>query len=380
MSDPDQQNFVERIHGSGRRLVLALTGGGSGAIPALLEVPGASASVLKAIVPYSSRSLQQWLGGAVDQYCSEKTARAMAMRAFESARQLANDNPFLLCGIGATASLATNRPKRGPRRVHIAWQTATTTTVTTCHFNFADGNRALEERICTQLILSAAAQACALTVPPLQHAAKEKQSELDIERREQHAPLAWQQLWLGQRSFVAVPDSEIPQSPILFPGAFNPLHWGHEQMAAIAARRYGAPATFELSIANVDKPSLDFLEVAERLKNLAPHQTLLTRAPTFVEKARLMPGCLFVVGADTIERIADPIYYDNSLAHRDAAIAELATLGCRFLVFGRNVAGSFTPLANIEIPISLRALCDEVPESEFNADVSSTHLRRTDPT
>ena len=32
--------IVERVHASGRRVVLAITGGGSGAIAALLRVPG----------------------------------------------------------------------------------------------------------------------------------------------------------------------------------------------------------------------------------------------------------------------------------------------------------------------------------------------------
>lgn len=375
MIDPSQKKLVEQIHGSGRQLVVSITGGGSGAIPALLEVPGASASVLQAIVPYSSRSLQQWLGGAVDQYCTEKTARAMAMRAFDSARQLSDFGPYLLGGVGATASLATNRTKRGSRRIHVAWQTASTTAVITCLFKFADGNRAQEERICTQLILNAAAEVCAISAPPLPDCA----TEIEIEHRQQQAPPAWQQLWLGQQSSVAVPAAEISQPAILFPGAFNPLHWGHEQMANVAARHYGLPVIFELSTANVDKPPLDFLEVADRLQNLAPRPALLTRAPTFVEKARLLPGCVFVVGTDTVERIADPVYYGHSHAHRDAAIAELASLGCRFLVFGRYVDGRFTPLSGIDIPDPLRALCDEVPESEFSADVSSTQLRRAEP-
>src|SRR5205823_7907670 len=84
------QTLIEQIHKSGRQLVLAVTGGGSGAISALLQVPGASASVLEAIVPYAATALADWLGGRPDQYCSERTARAMAMAAVERARQLSN--------------------------------------------------------------------------------------------------------------------------------------------------------------------------------------------------------------------------------------------------------------------------------------------------
>ena len=50
----DQQKLIEQIHASGKQFVVAITGGGSGAISALLEVPGGSASVLEAVVPYSA--------------------------------------------------------------------------------------------------------------------------------------------------------------------------------------------------------------------------------------------------------------------------------------------------------------------------------------
>src|SRR6476661_10568468 len=95
--------LIERIHASGRPMVIAVTGGGSGAISSLLEVPGASGSVLEAIVPYAATALADWLGGTPDHYCSERTARAMAMAAFERARKLSSADPQRLLGIGATA-------------------------------------------------------------------------------------------------------------------------------------------------------------------------------------------------------------------------------------------------------------------------------------
>src|SRR5215212_8236374 len=153
------QNAIERIHGAGRPLVIAVTGGGSGAISSLLEVPGASAVVLEAIVPYAATALADWLGGTPDHYCSERTARAMAMAAFERARELSSADPHALLGIAATASLASNRPKRGPHRIHIAWQSATTTAVSSRTFP-SETSRADEEQMATQLILNTIADAC----------------------------------------------------------------------------------------------------------------------------------------------------------------------------------------------------------------------------
>src|SRR5712671_4534986 len=142
-------------------MVIAVTGGGSGAISSLLEVPGASASVLEAIVPYAATALAAWLGRTPDHYCSERTARAMAMASFQRAQELSSADPHTLLGIGATASLASNRPKRGPHRIHVAWQSADTTAVTSCTFP-SESTRADEERMATQLILDAVADACGI--------------------------------------------------------------------------------------------------------------------------------------------------------------------------------------------------------------------------
>src|SRR4051794_13060530 len=97
----NQQQLVERIHATTTPLVVSITGGGSGAIAALLEVPGASATVLEAVIPYSATALEQWLGGPIDHFCSERTARAMAMAAFERSRGMSNADARTLRGIGA---------------------------------------------------------------------------------------------------------------------------------------------------------------------------------------------------------------------------------------------------------------------------------------
>jgi hypothetical protein len=146
-------------------------------------------------------------------------------------------------------------------------------------------------------------------------------------------------------------------------------------MADLAEERYGEPVTFELSITNVEKAPLDYIELAERLEQLAGRRVLLTRAPTFAEKAQVAPGCVFAVGLDTVVRIADPQYYGGDAAQRDEAIAAIAKEGCRFLVFGRSKDDQFVRLSDIELPASLCELCEEVPESRFRADVSSTELR-----
>jgi hypothetical protein len=150
-------------------------------------------------------------------------------------------------------------------------------------------------------------------------------------------------------------------------------------MARCAADRLGEPVAYELSLTNVDKPPLDFLEIAQRLDALrtldSEAMVLVTDAPTFRQKSALAPGCTFVVGADTLVRIADPRYYEGGQQGLATALAEIAARGCRFLVFGRQLNGRFQTLSDLAIPAALRTLCDEVPAAEFREDVSSTELR-----
>ena len=117
--------LVQQIHASPRQIVLALTGG-SRAIAELLEVPGGSGTVLEVVVPYSEGPMIALLGSRPEQFCSDRTARAMAVAAFARAvhHGVAETQA---AGVACTASLATDRPKRGPHRVHVALQTASQT-------------------------------------------------------------------------------------------------------------------------------------------------------------------------------------------------------------------------------------------------------------
>lgn len=192
---------------------------------------------------------------------------------------------------------------------------------------------------------------------------------------------AVESLLLGQSDCVclavqeAATSSTVPR--VVFPGTFDPLHNGHREMANIAAQRLGSPAAFELSVFNVDKPPLDYAEIASRAEQFPDGQPIwLTRAATFVEKAALFPGATFIVGADTIDRIADPKYYDGSPRNLDFAIEQIAAAGCRFLVFGRVRDARFVNRDDLDLPSRLAALCDDVPERQFRDDISSTQLRR----
>lgn len=366
--------FIAEIHATSTQIVLAVTGGGSGAISRLLEVSGASRTVLEAAVPYTAASLTAWLGGQTDQACSESTARAMAMAAFRRACTY-HKNPFQVAGIACTASLATDRPKRGDHRLHLALQTAALTSTRSLVLTKGRRSRAEEEELTSRLVLNLVAEACGLTRRiPVELVEEERVASLTVE-----APPAWSELLLGQQAMVrhgAPADYRVAASRAIFPGAFNPLHAGHCRMADVAQQILAVPVEFEISILNVDKPPLDYVEMERRTEQFAAEQVVwLTRTPTFVQKAEQFPGATFVVGVDTLCRIADARYYGQDLAMRDAALQAIAARGCHFLVFGRQAEGRFVTLADLDVPEALRKISRGIPAEQFREDISSTVLR-----
>ncbi|HEY1861981.1 MAG TPA: hypothetical protein VGG61_16585 [Gemmataceae bacterium] len=163
----------------------------------------------------------------------------------------------------------------------------------------------------------------------------------------------------------------------LLAGAFNPLHEGHRRLAEVAAGLLGGPVAFELSVLNVDKPSLTDVELCRRLGQFADCSPLwLTRAPTFEAKARLFPHTTFVVGADTAARIVAARYYGESEKAMHAALDAIARQSCRFLVAGRaDQDGRFVELEHLAIPVEFAGLFQGITRSFFEADISSTRLR-----
>ena len=345
------------LHDSPWQGVVHLTGGGAGFLAELLGTAGASRSVLEASVPYSMDSLAELLGGAPARACSAGTARAMALAGFERARRLGATRPF---GIACTASLATDRDKRGSCRAHIAVQTLARGFHAEFNAFSAVRDRTLQEQELVEVAWDVLFSALDLA------------GDRKIELNTVEAAPEWQALVDGRLShFSTAPHP----GDLVLPGSFNPLHDGHRGMMTVAERRLGGPGAYELSIENPDKPLLDYFEIRSRLEQF-DRPVWLTRLPTFAEKARKFPGATFVIGTDTLVRIADPGYY-GGLVQRDEAIAGMLGHGVRFLVFGRLFNGDFQQLGDRVLPASLLDACTGVDEAEFRMDLSSTRIRRS---
>lgn len=113
--------LIESILSSGHKAALAVTGGGSGAVHALLSHPGASRFILDAQVPYSPPAMIDFLGEEPESYCSEGAAKAMAVRAYERALifTLPRGDASPILGVACTAALQTIRERKGADRAFI---------------------------------------------------------------------------------------------------------------------------------------------------------------------------------------------------------------------------------------------------------------------
>jgi nicotinamide mononucleotide (NMN) deamidase PncC len=377
-SDTAWRQTIVQMHDSGRQAVLAITGGGSGAIAELLRVPGGSRLVLEALVPYDARALTAFLRVEPSHACSIETAVAMAQRARERAAKLAPTAAELV-GLGATAALATDRPRQGEHRFHLAVTTAAGTDH--CSVVLAKGrrDRAAEEDLVAHAIVLWLARACGV-------AADTPKSLLDADERYvdaivQAGDLVDQLLSGGVARVTAWPDGQLVPAAappaVVLPGSFNPLHDGHLLLARVAEDIKQQPVAFEISVTNVDKPPLPASEVRNRLAQFAWRARVeLTRAPTFLEKSRLFPGATFVIGADTAERLVAARYYGGDPERVTAALQEIADRGCGFLVAVRiDAAGRVRSLADVAIPPRFAQLFTAIPESRFRLDSSSSDIR-----
>ena len=374
--DAEVRASIEAIHRSPTMAVVVASGGGARALAWLLGTPGASRTLLDVQVPYSAAAMERLLGGMPDGAVSPAVAEDIARAAYTRALALGPDSAPVV-GVGATAAIASDRPKKGSHRCFVASWTDTASTV--CGLTLVKGlrDRHGEDGIVSELVVHALAEACGVDseLPRGLH----DDERVEITTRPHGDPV--EELLQGHVDSVTVrPDGAMLAGERLtggvLAGSFDPFHDGHRALAAAAGDILDAEIAFELSVFNVDKPPLTRDEVDRRVAQFAGRGTVaLTRAPTFRDKARLFPGCAFVVGWDTAVRLAEPRYYGDDEAEMARALTAIRHLGCRFLVAGRVHDGVFRSPAEVRMPEGLEGLVSPIPEAAFRYDLSSTELR-----
>lgn len=375
MNDKTRQ-LIQAIHDCPTQLMVVTAGAGTQMLSDLLGVAGASRTLLEALIPYSAAAFDEFLDEPPQQYVAPKTARLLAGRALTRARWLREDAGPVV-GLACTATIITDRPKRGDHRAHVAVWTPERQSWYGLQLQKGARDRQGEEALVSELMLHALATACGLP-----HALDLPLNGELLETDTQEFAAAAAQLVAGQIPFLGIHAHGLLRTKevrpqVLLSGAFNPLHEGHLGMARAASQVLGQPVAFEVSAANVDKPQLSTPDLLGRLSQFAGrHPVYATQAPTFLEKARLFPGVTFVLGYDTAVRLLQPRYYQHREEHMLAALREMGGLGCRFLVAGRVAEDCrFQNLDDLPIPSAFRELFQPLPEALFREDISSTYLR-----
>uniref|UniRef100_A0A0D9V4D7 Cytidyltransferase-like domain-containing protein n=1 Tax=Leersia perrieri TaxID=77586 RepID=A0A0D9V4D7_9ORYZ len=336
---------VEAIHSSRAQAVIYLAGGASQALGWLLSVPGASGTILEAVVPYSRASMAQLLGKMPLQFTSKQAAEDMALAAYNRGLKLSVPGVQVM-GVGFTGSLASSRPKHGEHRFYVS--TRTQNCLRTSHVTLSKGLRSREEedKVSSYFLLQAIADACGV---PATIQSGVQDPEIPKESSEQFdEDQELQQVINGQVCMKVYHLCDSLEKnfnrKIILPGSFNPLHDGHLRLLEVASSMCddGLPC-FEISAINADKPPLSIAEIKRRVEQFRKvgKNVIISNQPYFYKKAELFPGSAFVIGADTAARLVNPKYYGGDYNRMLEILLECKNTGTTFLVGGRNIEGVF---------------------------------------
>ncbi len=382
LEQTELENLLTAIHATPHMMTMNFAGAGSQALAWLHSVGGSSRTVLEATDRYIQTSLIEAVGYAPEQFTSVETGSALAINAFDRAKKLAKPGTPVF-GVGCTATIATDRAKRGDHRCVVSVHDALGTLSYELVLIKGERTRQQEEDLVSMVILLATAEACGVFDIP----------ELDLlppETLLRHfAPIPeLHHLIDGSLNWLAIhPDGSLqagssqrgetfPNGAILS-GSFNPLHEGHKKLSIVASQQLNKDVVFELPLINAEKAPIDLAEARKRAVQFLGFDTLLlSRAPLFDQKAEFYPNSTFILGADTAARLVAPRFYGNTSVGVEESLEHLRSKGVTFLVAGRSSKDDFKTLDDIEIPDQYRDMFSEIPEESFKMDISSTELRK----
>lgn len=374
---------ANKINQSGKKVFFAITGGGQSFLGDFMSIAGASNTVVGAIIPYSTPMFEEFIGKPeIKSFASEEAARRLAKASFLNCLKF-NCLREQSIGIGVTCSLAKldERPDR-EHKVFVAVHQSKETSV--YHLLLKQGRTRQEEEHLTKHLIVHVLEKATLGDTHLRQAFSllvdrnkgEKFSRSTWENTVAHSLLtntldaAWSMKdgcleKLGQQPIVAI-----------YSGSWNPIHNGHKQIYQISSEVLGTPPIMELSLVNVDKGEIDYIDLHKRLSQLREYRYpyVLTTAPTFVDKARLFhkkfpnSKVIFVVGQDTWARIWDEKYAGPT----STVFNRFVAYDSHFLVFPR---GSYTHVNIPRYADALRVKSKIV--DDFNCQISSSDIRKT---
>ncbi len=346
--------------------VVTLTGGGSGAFEKLLHMGGASSWFLEGNIPYSKNSLQEFLKYEPEKCCSAETARKLALRSFQRAFHLGATKDQAQ-GVGATATLAlaAGEDERIGRkhRLFVAIQSYTTTKC----FSFCLDH--LKSRIDQEVEVSNIIYDIAKCYNFHRHQLIQADDTLGLG-----------DMLLGAIGYKFTGEISPKVNPVIYSGSFNPIHLGHSDVVHWANMYLGRKPYLEMSLTNPDKQPLDYIDVSERtraIEHKVGHMisgVIISNTPKFVDKSYRYLSPIFIVGADTYNRIFDLNYYKTYEDILDT-VDHFKANNTKFFVLDRK---GYTPYNHYIEKYGLENVVMFVPKEEYEDKdgISSSKIRK----
>lgn len=356
--------LIQKLNATDWQIYIAITGGGQTFIGEYLRQSGGSKVIIGANVPYRQSAFDSFVKVKVDNYSSDEAARKLAVAAYNTSLQYGADKQHAV-GLGAASSLAKDDERQGRQhKINVAVHTSKHTA--SISFTLNQGRtRSQEEDLTANIILNFLVQELVgFTNPKPMPLYEGEFFTYDMANDVRHIELINDERLAVQNNLP--PSNRL----VVYPGSWNPFHDGHGEVVELAEQVLGDKVALELSVHNADKGQMDFIEIRRRSDKLDSRPHILTKASTFVEKAKLFHTLaagrqiVFVVGADTWERIWQPKYGYSPQQVADT----MQQHNVKFLVFpreGHHISNNFDYLRIQDARINA-----------FSNSLSSTALRK----
>jgi hypothetical protein len=303
-----------------KKIAICITGGGTGIIDEILRHGGSSSIIMDCRVPYSSKSLSEYIGYTPEHFCSKETTKSMGMSALKTAAKYSGD-PDNSVGVAINASLFKEN-QRADRKNHAYLSIQSAHGSINDEMKFPNHVRRMyQEAELVRQVFNILPK-CIQTV-----STKDNLSITDT---------------LSSKKWTYIPINNDVKSNYVFSGSFNPLHDGHLEIIRHGATRKAnttKTVDLEISLSNVDKPCIDSSDILNRIIPMYQYPEIggvyVTDIPKFSDKVRLFQNTKFLIGFDTAMRICSDKYYSNYTKSMASIRHNLNKNKNKFIVYDR---------------------------------------------
>ncbi len=379
---------VAKLHAGEHMVYIATTGAVGHLIHELWRVPGSSNTIIGNELLYHQSQVERFIHFLPDRFVSKDVALRLAAEAHARARrevEKMEGSRRPVIGLGMTATVATDRPKHGQHRVHIAARSDGAFHYLSAVLKKGYRNRMEEGILCDRLALSVLLKAAGIDKPSVPGNGLRILDEVEFDPAGlgPHGPGTWHTndviIWPGDKiqHYNENPSENSDlrtDTHLIYPGSFDPLHGGHEAVADLAEQMTGLRVVFQMSGYHPVKGKIPTEEIMRRAAQFSHRKPvlLIRRAGLYIHKARHLRGFPFLLGVDAVMGLLDPKYYGGPMGLLEM-LADFDRLGTRFYVVGRKVKGRFMTLDDVPIPQRFVHLFRAV---SGRWDISSTELRK----